>query len=78
MNNTISLRLNLEFLPTSPRITSCFPAMNITIFPRFIVAFLYIFRSFRLKKPLNIPKNGATTILKTKLRTDDGGLIILN
>lgn len=78
MNNLVLIRLNREYLSYFPKITSHFPAMNITIFPRFIVAFLYIFRSFRLKKPLNIPKNGATTNLKTKLRTDDGGLIILN
>lgn len=78
MNNLVLIRLNREYLSYSPQITSHFPAMNITIFPRFIVAFLYIFRSFRLKKPLHIPKNGATTNLKTKLRTDDGGLIILN
>ncbi len=76
MNNLVLIRLNREYLSYFPKITSHFPAMNITIFPRFIVAFLYIFRSFRLKKPLNIPKNGATTNLKTKLRTDDGGLII--
>lgn len=78
MNNLVLIRLNREYLSYFPKITSHFPATNITIFPRFIVAFLYIFRSFRLKKPLNIPKNGATTILKAMLRTDDDGLIIPN
>ena len=76
MNNLALIRLNREYLSYFPQITSHFPSMNITIFQRFFVAFLYIFRPFRLKKPLNIPKNGATTNLKTKLRTDDGGLII--
>lgn len=52
--------------------------MNITIFQRFIVAFLYTFRPFLLKIPQFIPKNGATTILKAMLRTDDDGLIIPN
>ena len=76
MNNLVLIRLNREYLPYFPQITSHFPSMNITIFPRFFVAFLYIFLPFRLKMPLNIPKNGATTNLKTMLRTNDGGLII--
>lgn len=78
MNNLVLIRLNREYLSYFPKITSHFPSLNITIFPRFFVAFLYIFRPFRLKMPLNIPKNDTTTILKTKLRTDDGGLIIPN
>lgn len=75
MNNLVLIRLNRVFVlfPPNYQPLSCYEHYHLPALYRCV---LYIFRSFRLKKPLNIPKNGATTNLKTKLRTDDGELII--